>query len=111
MFMKIKELLSAQTFIAASILLFVFPAFAGPGANYNGDKWTFLDTRKVMETAAAITTAKYPDSDAATVEKKMVRVYRSDGTGECQDETFVKVLSEKGKRGNRSLRLDYMLPY
>src|SRR5258706_6793979 len=41
----------------------------------------------------------------------MVRVYRSDGTGECQDETFVKVLTEKGKRGNRSLRLDYMLPY
>jgi len=41
----------------------------------------------------------------------MVRVYRPDGTGECQDETFVKVLTEKGKRGNRSLSLWYMLPY
>src|SRR5437870_219635 len=41
----------------------------------------------------------------------MVRVYRADGTGECQDETFVKVLTEKGKRNNRSLTQYYMLPY
>ena len=41
----------------------------------------------------------------------MVRVYRADGTGECQDETFVKVLTEKGKRNNRTLSLGFMLPY
>src|SRR5438132_3644579 len=41
----------------------------------------------------------------------MVRLYRPDGTGECQDENFVKVLTEKGKRNNRSLTLYYMLPY
>ena len=34
-----------------------------------------------------------------------------DGTGECQDETFVKVLTEKGKRNNRTLSLSFMLPY
>jgi hypothetical protein len=34
-----------------------------------------------------------------------------DGTGECQDEAFVKVLTEKGKRGNRTLSLSFMLPY
>src|SRR5206468_10475442 len=37
--------------------------------------------------------------------------YRADGTGECQDESFVKVLTEKGKRGNRSITQYYMLPY
>src|SRR5205823_6039743 len=86
-------------------------AVADTNTNYDGPRWTFLDTKKILEAAAAITTAKYPDSDSATVEKKMVRVYRADGTGECQDEAYVKVLTEKGKRGNRSLRLDYMLPY
>jgi transglutaminase-like putative cysteine protease len=91
--------------------LLLLRAVAAAESNYAGGKWALLDPKKVMAAADTITTAKYPDSDAATVEKKMVRVYRADGTGECQDETFVKVLTEKGKRGNRSLRLDYMLPY
>src|SRR5208283_2589472 len=37
--------------------------------------------------------------------------YRADGTGECQDETFVKVLTEKGRRDNRTLTMNFMLPY
>ena len=64
--------------------------------------WT---AKRVLDAAKAITIANYPDCDEATVEKKMVRVYRPDGTGECQDETYVKALTEKGKRGNRSLSL------
>lgn len=78
---------------------------------YTGDIWAFEDAKKVLAEAAEITTTKYPDSDDATVEQKMVRAYRVDGTGECQDETFTKVLTEKGKRGNRSLTLGFMLPY
>ena len=75
---------------------------ANPGP-YDGEKWSFLDSTAALKAAAEITLAKYPDSDEATVDKKMVRSYRADGTGECQDETFLKVLTEKGKRGNRSL--------
>ncbi len=78
---------------------------------YSGASWAFLDPQKVLAAAADITLAKYPDCDEATVEKKMTRVYRPDGTGECQDESFVKVLTEKGKRNNRTLSLNYMLPY
>ena len=81
-----------------------------PGS-YDGARWAFLDTTKVMEVAAEITVAKYPDSDDVTVEKKMMRVYRPDGTGEAQDETFTKVLTEKGKRNNRTLSLSFLLPY
>jgi len=55
--------------------------------------------------------AKYADCDEATVEQKSVRVYQADGTGECQDETFVKVLTEKGRRDNRTLTINFMLPY
>lgn len=80
-------------------------------ARYADAKYAFMDVSKAMAAANEITTQKYPDSDDATVDKKMVREYRADGTGESQDETFTKVLTEKGKRGNRTLALAYMLPY
>ena len=78
---------------------------------YAGPDWAFLDSKSVLAAAAQITLAGYPNCDEATVEKKMARLYRPDGTGECQDETFVKVLTEKGKRDNRTLSLTFVLPY
>ena len=78
---------------------------------YAGNMWAFEDPKSVLAAAAEITTAKYPDCDDATVEQKSVRVYRADGTGECQDESFTKVLTEKGKRANRTVALSFMLPY
>src|SRR5215831_13731243 len=108
--MKLKSSSIIRLFSVA-ITLACLPAFAAISGNYDGPKWGFLDAKKILADATQITTEKYPDCDEATVEKKMVRVYRADGTGECQDETFTKVLTEKGKRGNRSLSLYYMLPY
>ncbi len=97
-------------------LLFLVCTFAATLAvcaadRYADAKWAFADGAKVLAAAADITLKQYPDCDEATVEKKMVRVYRSDGTGEAQDETFTKVLTEKGKRNNRTLALSFMLPY
>ena len=84
-----------------------FAAFADspPATNniYSGDTWALVDAKKALAAAADITLAKYPDCDEATVEKRLVRVYNADGTGECQDEAYVKVLTEKGKRNNRTL--------
>ena len=70
-----------------------------------------MDAAKVMTEANAITTAAYPDSDFAILDQRSVRVYRADGTGEAQDESFVKVLTEKGRRANRTMGLSFMLPY
>jgi transglutaminase-like putative cysteine protease len=78
---------------------------------YTGSLWALEDAHAVLEAAAGITLTNYPDCDEATVESRMVRRYRADGTGECQDETFTKVLTEKGKRANRTLTLHFMLPY
>ncbi len=78
---------------------------------YSGPVWSLADASKVLTAASDITLAKYPDCDDATVEKKMMRVYRADGAGECQDETYTKVLTEKGRRGNRTLSQSFMLPY
>src|SRR5437870_11736382 len=104
-----KTLLSFRAILFFSLA--VPSVFAAETNRYQGEKWAFLDARKALAAAGDITVAKYPDCDEATVDKKMVRVYRADGTGECQDETFTKVLTEKGKRGNRTLSLYYMLPY
>ncbi len=79
--------------------------------DYSGSLWSLTDAKKAQAAAADITPEKYPNCDDATVEKKMMRVYRADGTGESQDETYTKVLTEKGKRGNRTLAISFMLPY
>src|SRR5262245_42156529 len=79
--------------------------------NYAGPEFGLVDPKPVLAAAASITLTNYPDCDEAIVEKKMVRIYRPDGTGESQDEVFTKILTEKGKRNNRTLSLGFMLPY
>jgi transglutaminase-like putative cysteine protease len=78
---------------------------------YIGNKWALVDAKPVMAAAAKITPSKYPDCNDVTVEQKSVRVYHADGTGACQDETFVKVLTEKGMRDDRTIVLSFMRPY
>ena len=84
-------------------------AVSGATNLYTGDVWALVDAKKALAAASEITLSKYPDCDQATVEKRLVRVYHADGTGECQDEGFVKVLTEKGKRGNRTLSFSFMI--
>ena len=99
-------------FVLASFASAVMAGSAAAQTNaYSGPAWSLVDAPKVLAAASDVTLAKYPDCDDATVEKKMMRVYRSDGTAECQDETYVKVLTEKGRRNNRTLSLSFMLPY
>ena len=86
------------------------PALGGTN-DYTGSRWALVDSAKVMADANGITTAAYPNCDFAIVDQHSVRVYRADGTGEAQDESFVKVLTEKGRRANRTMGLSYMLPY
>jgi transglutaminase-like putative cysteine protease len=97
--------------LGALLIIATLPAVADTTNSYAGSQWAFIDAAKVQAAAADITPAKFPDCDDATVEKKMVRLYCADGTAEMQDESFVKVLTEKGKRGDRSIVLDFMLPY
>ncbi len=100
----------SQGLVLAALALAELPA-RGDTNQYAGSNWALVDVKKVMAAAAEITPAKYPDCDEATVDQKSVRVYRADGTGGCQDETFVKVLTEKGRRDNRTLTMNFMLPY
>ncbi|HEX4121758.1 MAG TPA: DUF3857 domain-containing protein [Verrucomicrobiae bacterium] len=94
----------------AAALVLGCSAFAQTN-DYSGAVFSLVDASKARAAAAEITAASYPNCDDVTVEKKMMRVYRSDGTAECQDETYTKVLTEKGRRNNRTLTLSFMLPY
>jgi transglutaminase-like putative cysteine protease len=109
-FIKTGFWFAGRGLVLAAIALAVLPAH-GDTNRYAGGEWSLVDAKQVMAAAAEITPAKYPDCDAATVDQMSVRVYRADGTGECQDETFTKVLTEKGKRDNRTLTMTFMLPY
>ena len=107
-----KHIVPVSLGICLLTAMLLAPVSLRAGTNdYNGERWAFVNVSNVLAAAGAITTTAYPDSDAATVDQHSVRVYRADGTGESQDETFTKVLTEKGRRANRTLGLSYMLPY
>lgn len=92
------------------LTLAALPVLAGD-TNFTAAEWAPVDLKKVMAAAAEITQKNYPNCDSALVEQKSVRDYHADGTGLCQDETFTKVLTEKGRRDNRELSFFFMLPY
>lgn len=96
--------------IIFTLALGVLPALA-EDTNFTAAEWSAVDLKKVMAAAAVITPEKYPNCDSAIVEQNSVRDYHADGTGACQDETFTKVLTEKGRRDNRELSFSFMLPY
>jgi len=110
--MKISPIRSvAFQFLAIIALTLAVRPVQAETDRYAGPIWALLDEKKALAAAADITQAMYPDSDEATVEEKITEDYRADGTGENQDEAFVKVLTEKGKRDRRTLSLGFMLPY
>ncbi len=86
-------------------------AVAAPANPFAGPEWSLLDLAPVLQASATITADKYPDSDSATIDEKTMEDYRVDGTGENQDETYTKVLTEKGRRDNSVLNLGFLLPY
>jgi len=98
--------------LPATILLLsaCLPAL-GESWQYTGPQWAPLDSAKIMASGSDITLAKYPDCDDAIVDENTVEQYKPDGTAGNQDEAFVKVLTEKGKRNRRTLTLGFLLPY
>ena len=97
--------------LAAAALAFAPLAQAADDGLYKGSAWATLDVKKVQAAAAEVNLAKLPDCDEAVVDQRSMRVVHEDGTAEVQDETFTKVLTEKGKRNNNTINLGFMTPY
>ena len=61
--------------------------------------------------AEEITTTRFPDADAVTVDEIEKVKYNSDGTYEQTDERWTKILTERGRREESSMSLDYSKRY
>jgi transglutaminase-like putative cysteine protease len=98
--------------LLAVVALAIAPLAKTEEANrYSGSNWTTLDVKEVQAAAAEVTLAQLPDCDEAVVDQKSMRVVHEDGTAETQDETFTKVLTEKGRRNNTVVTLNFEIPY
>jgi len=71
----------------------------------------FLSAEKIAALAAAATVEKYPDSDDVLIDDFIQVQYQPDGTSETWDDTAIKILTEKGKRDNRTLTLHFNTSY
>ena len=70
-----------------------------------------VDRAAVIRSAKEVTRAKYPNADDVLVDDYILIRYRPDGTSVTLDDTFMKVLTEKGKRENQTLSFHFTLPY
>ena len=70
-----------------------------------------LDPDTVRREAQSVTSERYPNADDVLVDDYIVVQYEADGRSVEWDDTFVKVLTEKGKRENTTLTRHFTLPY
>ena len=55
-----------------------------------------LDRAEVVRAAAKVTRERFPNADDVLVDDHIFVRYRADGTSVTWDDTFIKVLTEKG---------------
>ena len=70
-----------------------------------------LDRGQVVKSAKDVTRQKYPNSDDVLVNDYIFTKYNVNGTSVTWDDTFIKVLTEKGRREHQSMSFYYSLPY
>jgi transglutaminase-like putative cysteine protease len=109
------SLWGTRFFVVATIsLLLVLAQALGSGAVFaeqNEFPNGLLDLSKTIEAAREVTTERHPNADQVLVDDHILARYEKDGTSVEWDDTFVKVLTEKGRRENSSLSFNFTLPY
>ena len=69
------------------------------------------DNRTIDQSEQSINSQRFPDADIVTVDEIEKVRYNPDGTYEQTDEWWTKILTEKGRREESSLSLDYSKRY
>ena len=67
--------------------------------------------RTIEQSEQSINSQRFPDADAVTVDEIEKVKYNPDGTYEQTDECWTKILTEKGRRSESSMSLDYSKRY
>jgi transglutaminase-like putative cysteine protease len=84
---------------------------AGKAPATEAAKPALLDRAAELAAAAEVTKAKYPDADDVLVDDFIFVRYEADGTSVMFDETWTKVLTEKGRRDNERMSLGFDQAY
>ncbi len=65
----------------------------------------------ILATSAAVTAEAYPDADIVLLDSVTFDRYNPDGTSVTYDDTYIKVLTEKGRRDARTDSLHFNVVY
>lgn len=98
---------NALLVLLAAVSLWHLGAPAG-AQDYSGG---ILDRRQVLDAAARVTPAAYPNADSVEVDDFTRCRFEPDGTGITWSESYTKVLTEKGRREEQSASFGFTLPY
>ena len=71
----------------------------------------YLNTEELQQQAKHVTVQAYPDADTVLLNDITEVTYQPDGTSQTQTDTALKILTEKGKRNNRTLSLSFNISY
>ena len=99
---------SVKTFAFIALSFFILTANTCLAADYSEG---ILDQNKVYKISKSVSSETYPNSDDILVDDYIIESYNPDGTSTIWDDTFLKVLTKKGKRSNKTLSFYYTLPY
>ena len=70
-----------------------------------------IDRAETLAVAASVTAEAYPDADTVLLDSVTFETYNPDGTSVTYDDTYAKVLTEKGRRDARTDSLHFNVVY
>lgn len=70
-----------------------------------------LNSNDIIAKSNNITLAEFPNANDVLIDATAINNYNPDGTGDSWSDSFIKVLTEKGKNNNRVLSFSFTFPY
>jgi len=89
------------------------PAISTAQNDTSGDDFSngFLDRTAVIEASGDVTQEQFPNADDVLLDDYIRVQYNADGSYVTWDDTYLKVLTEKGKREHQTLSIHFTIPY
>ncbi|HJO94791.1 MAG TPA: DUF3857 domain-containing protein, partial [Victivallales bacterium] len=69
------------------------------------------DNKSILSKSKSADSIKYPNSNEVLVDEYSTCKYNPDGTSKTWNDSYLKILTEKGKKDNRTLTFHFTLPY
>lgn len=93
--------------------LFILTAAVQANVSRAGEDYSqgMIDRKVALAAADAATTQKFPDADTVTVDNLERVRYQPDGTYVRWEDSWVKILTEKGRQQNTTLETSFTIPY